>query len=333
MNSRADLIDACWIFFKSVYQVAIKLLKLKRFFCVMPSILLLLFLLPLPSLSISISISISTIQQFIYKYYVYPVIYDQPYNIVNTITYAILLALAIVGILRLLHYFKIEVNESFIFSVSPYILAGSSLRVIEDAEIVQPPLKYFLITPLIYIVVFTFCITSLYTSMLLERSKLINNSNRLFAFAGWLWSFINLGILLSTQPLLRPWVFFAVFGVGLGLSALVFLAAKLLHLGFLTSNVNLAIITAHLCDAASTYIGMDYLGYIEQHVVPTLLINLAGTALIMLPLKLLIFIPILYAVDKYMEDSKSFANLMKLAMLVIGLAPGIRNTLRMMLAI
>lgn len=276
---------------------------------------------------------LDSIQQFVYKYYVYPVIYDQPYNIVNTITYALILGFAIFGILRLLHHLKIEVSGRFIFSISPYILAGSSLRVIEDAEIAQPPLKYFLITPLIYVVVFTFCITSLYTSIILEKAKGIKSSYRLFALIGCLWSLINLGILFSTQPLIRPWVFFAVFGIGLSLAAIVFLAGKLLHLSFLMSNVNLAIIAAHLCDAASTYVGMDYLGYIEQHVLPTFLISLAGTASIMIPLKLLIFIPALYAVDKYMEDSKSFANLMKLAILVIGLAPGIRNTLRMMFAI
>ncbi len=276
---------------------------------------------------------LNSIQQFIYKYYVYPVVYDQPYNIVNTITYAVLLSFAIFGILRLLRYLNVEVSSRFIFSVSPYILAGSSLRVIEDAEIARPPLKYFLITPLIYIVVFIFCIASLYTSVLLERAKLLNNSYRLFTFIGSLWSLINLSILFSNQPIMRPWVFFAVFGIGLGFSAAVFLAAKLLHLSFLMSDVNLAIITAHLCDAASTYIGMDYLGYIEQHVLPTYLISLAGTALVMFPLKLLVLIPALYAVDKYMEDSRSFANLMKLALLVIGFAPAIRNTLRMIFAI
>ncbi|MEM2924896.1 MAG: DUF63 family protein [Methanocellales archaeon] len=276
---------------------------------------------------------LDSIQQFIYKYYVYPVIYDQPYNIVNTLTYAIVLCFAIFGILRLLHYFHVEVSDRFIFSVSPYILAGSSLRVIEDAEIVQPPLKYFLITPLIYIVVFTFCITSLYISMLLENARVINNSYCLFALTGSFFSLINLGILFSTQSLARPWVFFAVFGIGLGLSAIVFLVAKLLNLSFLMGTVNLAIIAAHLCDAASTYVGMDHLGYIEQHVLPTFLISLAGTALIMIPLKLLVFIPALYAVDKYMEDSKDFANLMKLAMLIIGFAPGIRNTLRMAFAV
>lgn len=281
----------------------------------------------------AISIYTDFIENFIYKYYVYPVIYDQPYNIVNTLTYALILCLSIFGILRLLDYLNVEVNDRFIFSIFPYILVGSSLRVIEDAEIVQPPLKYFLITPLIFIVVFTFCITSLYISMLLERARVINNSYSLFALIGSFFSLINLGILFLTQSLARPWVFFAVFGIGIGLSGIVFLAAKLLNLSFLMGNVNLAIIAAHLCDAASTYIGMDYLGYIEQHVLPTFLINLAGTALIMIPIKLLVFIPALYAVDKYMENSKDFANLMKLAMLIIGFAPGIRNTLRMAFAV
>jgi len=274
-----------------------------------------------------------TVSDFIYRYYVYPVVYDQPYNIVNTITYALILGLAIFGIMKMLRHLNVEIDERFILAVSPYILAGSSLRVIEDAEIAQPPLKYFLITPLIYMVVFAICTASLYASIRLERAKLINNSYRLFAAIGVIWGFINLAVLFSTQALARAWVFFAVFGIGLTLSAMVYLAARFMGAAFLTSGVNAAIIIAHLSDAASTYVGMDFLGYIEQHVVPTLLIGMAGTAAIMFPLKLLIFIPTLYAVDKYMEDSESFANLMKLAILIIGFAPALRNTLRMMFAI
>ncbi len=276
---------------------------------------------------------LDNIQQFIYKYYVYPVVYDQPYNIVNTITYALILGLAILGILKLLEQLEVEINEGFILAVSPYILAGSSLRVIEDAGIVQPPFSYFLITPLIYILVFIVCFTSLFASVRLKSAGLISNPLRGFAAIGLIWVMLNIAILFSTQPLVHAWVFFAVFGIGIGLSALVYLAGRYLNFNFLTANVNMAIIIAHLCDASSTYVGMDFLGYIEQHVVPTFLIGIAGTAIIMIPLKLLLFIPTLYAVDKYMEDSKSLANLMKLAMLIIGFAPALRNSLRMMFAI
>jgi uncharacterized membrane protein len=87
-----------------------------------------------------------------------------------------------------------------------------------------------------------------------------------------------------------------------------------------------------MLDASSTYIGVDWFGYYEKHVVPTYLIDLTGTAAIMYPLKLLVLLPLLSIIDKYIED-KSLLNLTKLALIVLGLAPAIRNTLRLTLGI
>jgi uncharacterized membrane protein len=87
-----------------------------------------------------------------------------------------------------------------------------------------------------------------------------------------------------------------------------------------------------MLDASSTYIGVDWFGYYEKHVVPTYLIDLTGTASIMYPLKLLVLLPLLSIIDKYIED-KSLLNLTKLALIVLGLAPAIRNTLRLTLGI
>jgi uncharacterized membrane protein len=52
----------------------------------------------------------------------------------------------------------------------------------------------------------------------------------------------------------------------------------------------------------------------------------------MYPLKLLVLLPLLSIIDKYIED-KSLLNLTKLALIVLGLAPAIRNTLRLTLGI
>ena len=62
------------------------------------------------------------------------------------------------------------------------------------------------------------------------------------------------------------------------------------------------IIYAHMLDASSTYIGVDWFSYYEKHVVPTFLIDLTGSAAIMFPLKLLILLPVLSMIDRSIED-------------------------------
>jgi len=91
---------------------------------------------------------------WIYRYYIHPIIYDTSYNPVDTITWAVVLGLAILGLVKLFRHYRLAIDERLVLSTLPYILAGSSLRVIEDAEIVQPPWSYLLITPLIFFLVF-----------------------------------------------------------------------------------------------------------------------------------------------------------------------------------
>ncbi len=78
------------------------------------------------------------------------------------------------------------------------------------------------------------------------------------------------------------------------------------------------------------------LGYFEKHVVPTYLIELTGTALVMYPLKLIIFIGVIYMLDTQFEDDKRSQDLkmlIKMVILILGLSPATRNTIRMMLGI
>jgi uncharacterized membrane protein len=60
---------------------------------------------------------------------------------------------------------------------------------------------------------------------------------------------------------------------------------------------------------------------------------LTGTALVMYPLKLMILIPVLALIDDALKDDPSLKNLTKLALLTLGLAPALRNTIRLTLGI
>ncbi len=289
-------------------------------------------------MSDKMSFLIDKISQFINTYYLNPIRGDEGYNPVNTFTWAVILGICIFGVFRLLEKLKVKITPRFIVSVLPFVLAGSSLRVLEDspAGIIHPPLTYLLITPNIYFLVFAVTVSCLWLSIRLQRAKLVKDFHVIFAGLGLIWFFANLIILLHFENIVAPYVPLFVIGAGTGLTFAFYLVARHFKSSIFTDPLNLSILMAHLMDASSTYIGVDMLGYFEKHVVPTYLIELTGTALVMYPLKLIIFTGVIYMLDTQFEDDKRSQDLkmlIKMVILILGLSPATRNTIRMMLGI
>src|ERR1019366_2530776 len=270
---------------------------------------------------------------FIYQYYINPIIYDTGYNPVNTITWAIILGLSLFGVVKLLDKLDITVDEIFIFAVSPYIFVGGSLRVVEDAGIVAAPLKYLLITPLIYFFIFFVCVAILILSKGLERVSRIKYYWP-FALGGVAWSIVNIWLLYTTAKSFNATIFVLILSVGAALSFLVFVVARLLNFTLLKDRVNAFVLDGQLLDATATSFGLTFLPYAEKHVLPNFLIEATGTAFVMYPLKLIVTIPVLFIIDEYLKgESRNLIGIVKLAILTVGLAPAIRDTLRMSLGI
>ena len=283
---------------------------------------------------------IDTIREYIYKYYISGIVKDTSYNPVDTVTYAILLGISLFGVLKLLEKLKVEIDTKFIIAVTPYVLAGSTLRVIEDSNVFEAPLRYLFITPIIYFVIFGVTITVLAIAVTLERKKKIKDYHTFFGYVGMVWTFINLVILLSVGEITNPVPAASILALGLISTGIIYLIARSLNFGLLTDKLNISILFTHLLDASSTFIGMSWLNYYEKHVVPTFFIDLAGNftsnpAIVMYPLKLLVFIPVLYMLDNKFEDKndKKLIGIMKLAILVLGLSPATRNTLRILMGV
>jgi len=268
------------------------------------------------------------IGEWVYRTYVYPIIYDTSYNPVDTVTWAVVLGIAVFILARLLGHLHLKIDKRLLESTIPFILAGSSLRVIEDAGLVSPPASYLLITPLIFFVVFLVT----FSSLLLARKLLGPRFLWGYAGVGLIWAALNLSILWRSG-FQNPWVAAAVLVLGTGLTAGLLLARrKIPWLGFLDDRDNLLIVYAHMLDASSTYIGVDWFSYYEKHVVPTFLIDLTGSAAIMFPLKLIVLLPALSLIDRSIEN-RSLKNMTKLALITLGLAPAIRNTLRLAMGV
>ena len=92
---------------------------------------------------------------------------------------------------------------------------------------------------------------------------------------------------------------------------------------------NTGILNAHMLDATATFTALTYFGFIEQHVVPRLFIPFLGPAAMFI-LKLVVVIPVLYLIDQHKGDS-DFKSLLKIAVLILGLAPGLRDIVTLLL--
>jgi uncharacterized membrane protein len=283
---------------------------------------------------------IDSVWHYIDKYYISGIINDTSYNIVDTLTYAIVLGISLFWVLKLLGKLKVQIDTRFLISITPYIIAGSSLRVLEDSKFFAPPLQYLFVTPLIYFFMFVVTISMLAVAMYLERKGKIRDYHTLFGYAGAAWALFNIAALIVYDGIVNPVPAAAILFLGITTTGIVYFISRKINFQLLTDKVNISILFTHLLDASSTFIGIDWLNYYEKHVVPTFFIDLAGKftshpSLVMYPLKLIVFIPVLYMLDNDFkaEKEKKLIGLLKLTILVLGLSPAVRNTLRIMMGV
>ncbi len=281
---------------------------------------------------------IDAVREFIATYYIQPIIHDTGYNPVNTITWALVLVAFLFLTYVLLIRLKIRIDRRFIAAVVPYIVVGATLRVVEDAEVVSPPLSYLLITPLIFFLIFGCCLALLVLAVRIARARRFVHAElthvHLFGLFGLLWCLATLALLGWFARIEELWVLVAVIGIAGALTGAIYALAATFRIQFLTDRLNLAVLAAHLLDATSSFIGIDLLGYSGKHVIEGLIVKYTGSAAGMYLLKLGLLVPILYLLDtQFTEDEDELKHLVLLALLMIGLAPAVRNTLRMMLGV
>jgi uncharacterized membrane protein len=141
-------------------------------------------------------------------------------------------------------------------------------------------------------------------------------------------------LLLRNEPIINLGVLFAVIGISGMIILVIYVVGSKLHAKFLTESLNVSVLAAHLLDASSSYIGIDFLGYHGKHVIERMIVEYTGSAAGMFLLKLGILMPVLYLLDICFEEREiELKNLVLLALIVIGLAPAVRNTLRMILGV
>ncbi|MDD1697236.1 MAG: DUF63 family protein [Methanoregula sp.] len=285
------------------------------------------------------------ISDFIYKYYIDPIRMGQPYNIVDTLTYALILVLGVYLLYRWMSQstwlsdigFKIDAR--FILATLPYVVLGGLLRVVQDTGMITGDFQFLLVTPLIYFVLFFFTISMLFLSRYLTLQGFTKSFLTFYTFAGIMSAFVVLLVLFAWGINYAHVDLFILAVIPLMALAATFLVwacmRYILRWEYVTDPLYLTLIFGQLLDASATSYGIDLhpsVRYIEQHVVGSGLIELTHTAFVMFPLKLVVLFPAIYIMELYRKEANpAFWHLVLLAMIVVGLAPGIRDMMRMVL--
>jgi uncharacterized membrane protein len=285
------------------------------------------------------------ISDFIYKYYIDPIKTGQAYNVVDTLTYAIILVIGVYLIYRWMSSstymadvgFKFD--ERFILATVPYVILGGVLRVIEDTGMITSDWRFLLITPLIYFVLFFFTISMIYLARFLTLRGITTSFITVYALAGTIALVISSLILLAwsmTQNGVDLFVLAIIPLMAVTATAIVWAVMRYaLGWTYASDPLYLTLLFGQLLDASATSYGIDFhphVQYVEQHVIGSALIDLTGTAFVMFPLKLLVLFPAVYVMQMYRKEANpAFWHLVLLAMIVVGFAPGVRDMVRMVL--
>jgi uncharacterized membrane protein len=265
------------------------------------------------------------IMDFFQQYFIDPIINGSGYNIYNTIAYAIVLVFAAFITFKLIKKMKIKIDNDFAIGIIPYVVLGGLLRALEDAGTFN---TFWLITPLIYVTIFIIAFIALFGSKLIEMKTKYKYHK--------IWFAIGMAVVLVFTAQLK---ITNVKGMALIIGITLMWAALLIILKKISSKTkassffsweNTALLGVHMFDATTTFVALSFFPYFEQHVLPSFLIELFGPA-VMFVLKFAVISAALYLLDKEAKNEQN--KFVKIIVLILGLAPGLRNALRLIMGV
>jgi uncharacterized membrane protein len=268
---------------------------------------------------------------FIDEFFIQPLVQGTGYNIVNTTVFALILIAAAFLSYRLLVKMKIKIDRNFLIGIIPFIAMGGILRAWEDLAEVTGARNFLIVSPLIYVTIFAIALSTLIASILIEKfGKKMQYYKIWFIIGAIIDIFFLLQLRFENSFALLAVLLIALAWIGIFLLTKFIAKKKFKRLDTFLSPENLFIILVHLFDATTTFVALQYLGYWEQHVLPSFVIGIVG-AWSMFLLKIIVVPIVLYAFDAELKDEKEREKrtFLKIVVLILGLGPGLRNWLRM----
>lgn len=254
---------------------------------------------------------------FLEKYFIDPIYQGTGYNAVNTIVYGLLLGAGIIFCYKLLEKLKVKIDDRLFLALLPFITLGAFLRAMEDAALL--PKSALFITPGIFLTIFTAAAVALVLSLSLRG---IAYHRTMLVLGGFLLiypGFLLLRNMYTFKPLLYIAALFAVSCM------LVFALLR----SFQYEKWIYAAFAAHMLDASATVVGVEFFGYWEEHIFEGMLIEKAGTAFVLFPLKIIVLLVVVLVIQKALD--KNAAKFWYFALFILGFAPGLRDALKIML--
>lgn len=249
---------------------------------------------------------------FFKKYFINPIIYKEGYNIINTSAYALLFLLLSLFSYKILKKNKIKIDFNLAVAITPFILSAIIIRVLNDANMIK---GHVFVTPNIWILSLFVIISIIALSRLFEKTFRIPYHKIMFIFGFCIFSFL-LGLIQINN-------YTALFYTALFLLPLIFIIFILK-----TSTENKFVLGIQTFDSIVTAVSITWFGYVEQHVLPRLIISSTGTAFSFVFVKFLVVYVSLLILDKC--EDRDFAKFIKLLIAILGISTGGRDFLRLL---
>ncbi|MEK6958551.1 MAG: DUF63 family protein [archaeon] len=275
---------------------------------------------------------------FITEYFINPIISPelQGYNLVNTITYIVMLVIAC-GIIYTVLKKKIIFDKRFFLAILPYVLFGISLRVVmhqvELGSVVLDgitktanPLQFgfWFFTPGIWILTFAVVIIGLLFAKVWKQL----DYKRLAAVGivacipplAFNLMHINNGLVFAGTAII-----IAIVAYGICYLVNRFSKYKILH-----DPMNIFIVAGQAIDGIASSIAITFFSFTEQHVLSNVLLNISP--LVFIGAKLLIAVLICWSLDDYAKENhkrKNMVGFIKVIISILGFATGLASLFKL----
>lgn len=267
----------------------------------------------------------SQIYNFVNIHFILPL--GRSYNPVNSVVYAILLFAGIFLLSKVFLVLKVKIDVKFLVAIIPFILLGSCLRVFYDIKIFD---SLFLVSPLIYFLIFAFALICLLLSLSISKRTHITYYLLLFILGTIPAAYFVVS--LASQIVNVESIIFTVFFwlISCIIGYLTFLGLNRIYT-FKKFAFDLSIIFSNMLDVSATFVGVTFYGYREQHFLVRLLTDIFGSLLIFYLVDFLVLVLVLYLLERILRDEETLLGLFRLTLFVLGLAPALRDILRVAL--
>lgn len=235
------------------------------------------------------------------------------YNVCNTLVYSLVLIFCVYLVYDILKKLKIKIDWKLALAIFPYVILGSSVRVLEDIGLLT---GFWFMSPGIWILFFSICFIVLIICTYLQK-ELGTEYYKSMVIFGCILAAIPLG-LLHYKNVLRS------------LDVLVFYSIWAIILYIMKWSLeNKIVLGIHMFDASTTFVAVSFYGFFEQHVLPRFFISRISSVSFVMS-KFIIVAVVLLLIDKY-SKSEELNNFLKLCIGILGGATATRDFLRLMI--